>query len=33
MRVAAIPGDAGIFAVSPRTLFAWREKDFPVSAT
>jgi hypothetical protein len=33
MRVAAIPGDTGIFAVSPRTVFAWREKDFPVSAT
>ncbi len=33
MRVGAIPGDTGAFAVSPRTVFAWREKDFPVSAT
>ena len=33
MRVVGHPGDTGIFAVSPRTVFAWREKDFPVSAT
>jgi len=33
MRVVGHPGDTGIFSVSPRTVFAWREKDFPVSAT
>jgi predicted HTH domain antitoxin len=29
MHAAGIPGDTGVFAVSPRTVFAWREKDFP----
>ena len=33
MRVAGHPGDTGIYAVSPKTVFAWREKDFPVSGT
>lgn len=33
MRVVGHPGDTVIFSVSPRTVFAWREKDFPVSAT
>jgi len=33
MRVVGIPGNTGIYSVSPRTVFAWREKDFTVSAT
>jgi len=33
MRVVGHPGDTGIYSVSPGTVFAWREKDFPVSAT
>ena len=33
MRVVGHPGDTGIYCVSPKKVFAWREKDFPVSAT
>jgi len=33
MRLTDAPGDLIVFAVSPRTAFAWREKDFPKSAT
>jgi hypothetical protein len=33
MQVSGHPGDTGIYAVSPQKVFAWREKDFPVSAT
>lgn len=33
MRLATIPGDVAIYGVAPGTIFAWREKDFPVSAT
>jgi hypothetical protein len=33
MRLTDVPGDHFIVAVSPRTAFAWREKDFPESAT
>jgi hypothetical protein len=33
MRLSGIPGDVGVFAVQPKVAFAWREKDFPKSAT
>lgn len=33
MGLSGIPGDVGVFAVQPKVAFAWREKDFPKSAT
>ena len=33
MGLSGIPGDVGVFAVRPRIVFAWRERDFPKSAT
>ena len=33
MGLSGIPGDVGVFAVRPKVVFAWREKDFPKSAT
>ncbi|HTM48193.1 MAG TPA: pyridoxamine 5'-phosphate oxidase family protein [Bryobacteraceae bacterium] len=33
IRVVGHPGDSGIYAVTLQKVFAWREKDFPVSAT
>ena len=33
MGLSGIPGDVGVFAVRPKVAFAWREKDFPKSAT
>jgi pyridoxine/pyridoxamine 5'-phosphate oxidase len=31
--MADVPGDLSIWAVSPRVALAWRERDFPGSAT
>ena len=33
MGLSAIPGDVGVFAVQPKVAFAWRERDYPKSAT
>ncbi len=33
MRVVGHPGDPVIYSVTPRVVLAWREKDFPASAT
>jgi hypothetical protein len=33
MRLTAAPGDLVVYAVKPRVVFAFREKDFPKSAT
>jgi pyridoxine/pyridoxamine 5'-phosphate oxidase len=33
MGLSGIPGDVGVFVVRPKVIFAWREKDFPKSAT
>jgi general stress protein 26 len=33
MGLSGIPGDVGVFAVQPKVVFAWRERDFPKSAT
>jgi general stress protein 26 len=33
MRLTDAPGELIVFAVSARTALAWREKDFPKSAT
>ena len=33
MGFSGIPGDVALFAVAPQVVFAWREKDFPKSAT
>ena len=33
MGLGGIPGDVGVFAVRPKVVFAWRERDFPKSAT
>jgi len=30
---SGIPGDVALFAVKPQVVFAWRERDFPKSAT
>ena len=31
--MADVPGDLSIWAVTPRVALAWREQDFPRSAT
>src|SRR5262249_34489951 len=33
MGLTGIPGDVGVFTVRPKVVFAWREKEFPKSAT
>ena len=33
MKLTAAPGTLYILAMKPRVIFAWRERDFPVSAT
>jgi hypothetical protein len=33
MGLSGIPGDVGVFAIQPKVAFAWRERDFPKSAT
>jgi len=33
MRMTDAPGDLAIYAVTPRKVLAWREKDFPACAT
>jgi hypothetical protein len=33
VRLADIPGEVSVWAVRPRTAFAWVERDFPGSAT
>lgn len=33
MRASEAPGNPAIYAVTPLKVFAWREKDFPSSAT
>jgi len=33
MRLTAAPGDLAVYRVRPRVVFAFREKDFPKSAT
>jgi PPOX class probable F420-dependent enzyme len=33
MGLRGIPGDVGVFMVRPKVVFAWRERDFPKSAT
>ncbi len=33
MRLSDIPAGSGVYAVEPRAVFAWREKDFPASTT
>ncbi len=33
MHILAMPGDVVMYALQPRVAFAWREKDFNVSAT
>lgn len=33
MRLLSHPGDVVIYGVRPRVAFAWRERDFPASAT
>lgn len=33
LRVSEVPGTPAIYAVTPKAVFAWREKDFPTSAT
>ncbi|MGH2671093.1 MAG: pyridoxamine 5'-phosphate oxidase family protein [bacterium] len=33
MRLTGMPGPVGLYALELRTAFAWREKDFPASAT
>ena len=33
IHVIGIPGDVGMYRVTPRVAFAWREKDFNKSAT
>jgi nitroimidazol reductase NimA-like FMN-containing flavoprotein (pyridoxamine 5'-phosphate oxidase superfamily) len=33
MRLSDAPGDTFVVAIQPVTVFAWREKDFPESAT
>ena len=33
LRMSDAPGDLAVFAVVPRVFLAWRERDFPKSAT
>jgi hypothetical protein len=33
MRLSSFPGPAAIYSLKPKVVLAWREKDFPVSAT
>lgn len=33
VRMADVPGDVSVWAVTPRVAFAWQERDFPGSAT
>jgi general stress protein 26 len=33
MRLSSFPGPAAIYALKPKVVLAWREKDFPTSAT
>jgi nitroimidazol reductase NimA-like FMN-containing flavoprotein (pyridoxamine 5'-phosphate oxidase superfamily) len=33
MKVSDAPGDGIYYAIHPQVIFAWREKDFPQSAT
>lgn len=33
MRVLGMPGDVGFYSLQPRVALAWRERDFPASAT
>lgn len=33
MRVLGMPGDVGFYSLRPRVALAWRERDFPSSAT
>lgn len=33
MRMSDAPGNLAVFAVAPQVILAWRERDFPKSAT
>jgi hypothetical protein len=33
MRLSTFPGASAVYSLKPRVALAWREKDFPTSAT